>query len=185
MTGLRSVLTRVAVVAFVAAAAVLGLAGPASAHNVLISSDPADGSTLAKPLTSVSFTFDQPVQNFDPVVSLIGPDGRQYATGTPAISGNVVTGTVGTGPAGAYAASFRVVSADGHPVTGQVHFSMGVRGGSTGTALAAAATIAASSGGLSGGLWAALVVAAVLIVAAAVLLLRRPRAGRPAAGKDY
>ena len=102
----------------------VGLAGSASAHDVLISSSPADNATLTVAPTSISFTFDQPIQNFDPVVSLIGPDGRQYATGTPVISGNVITGTVGTGPAGAYTGAYRIVSADGHPVTGEIHFRL-------------------------------------------------------------
>jgi methionine-rich copper-binding protein CopC len=177
---------RLAVAAVVAVTVGVGLAGPASAHDVLVSSDPADGSTVAKTFNSMTFTFDQPVQNFDPVLSLVGPDGRQYATGTPTISGNTVTGSVGIGPVGAYTAAYRIVSADGHPVTGEVHFSMTVSGGATGAALSGTAVPAAagSSGGLSGWLWAGLAVAAVLIAVAAVLLLRRPRA-RQSASKDY
>lgn len=183
MTVLRT-MARAAVAMVAAVVAAVGVAGPASAHDVLISSTPADGSTLAAAPTSLAFTFDQPVQNFDPVVSLIGPDGKQYATGTPTVAGNVVTGTVGTGPSGAYTAAYRIVSADGHPVTGQVHFSMSVSGGATGVAVAGAGAVAASSsGGLSGWLWAGLAVAAVLVVAAAVLLLRRPRS-RAAGGPD-
>ena len=184
MTLLRA-MARAAVAAVAVVVVAVGLAGPASAHDVLISSNPADGATLATVPTSLTFTFDQPVQNFDPVVSLVGPDGRQYATGTPAISGNVVTGTVGTGPSGAYTAAYRVVSADGHPVSGEVHFSMSVSGGATGVPVAGGATAAPSSGGLSGWLWAALAVAALLVVVAAFLVLRRPRAGRPAGSKDY
>jgi methionine-rich copper-binding protein CopC len=181
---LGAVLARLAVTAFVVLTVGVGLAGSASAHDVLISSSPADGAALAKAPTSMTFTFDQPVQNFDPVVSLVGPDGRQYATGTPTISGNTVTGTVGTGPAGAYTAAYRIVSADGHPVTGEVHFSMTVSGGATGAALGGAAVAASSSGGLSGWLWAGLAVAAVLIAGAAVVLLRRPRT-RQAESTDY
>jgi hypothetical protein len=102
----------------------VGFAGSASAHDVLISSNPADNATVQVAPTTVSFTFDQPIQNFDPVVSLVGPDGKQYATGSPQISGNVITGTVGVGPAGTYTAAYRIVSADGHPVTGQIHFTL-------------------------------------------------------------
>lgn len=186
MRNARAALTRLAVAAVLAAVAGVGLAGPASAHDVLISSDPADGSTLAKAPTSMTFTFDQPVQNFDPVMSLLGPDGRQYATGTPTVSGNVVTGSVGTGPAGAYTGAYRIVSADGHPVTGEVHFTMKVGGGATGTVVGGAAgPVARSSGGLSGPLWAGLAVGAVAIAAAAVLLLRRPRSRQPADDKNY
>jgi methionine-rich copper-binding protein CopC len=182
----RAVVVRLAVAALLAVTAGIGLAGPASAHDVLISSDPADGSTLSKVPTSMTFTFDQPVQNFDPVMSLVGPDGRQYVTGTPTISGSTVTGTVGTGPVGTYTGAYRVVSADGHPVTGEVHFKVTVSGGATGTAVGGAVLADGnSSGGLSGWLWAGLAVAAVVIAAAAVLLLRRPRAAQPAGSKEY
>lgn len=183
---LRRALARAAVATVAMVVLAVGLAGPASAHDVLVSSTPAEGSTLATVPTSLTFTFDQPVQNFDPVVSLVGPDGRQYATGTPVISGNVVTGTVGTGPSGAYTAAYRVVSSDGHPVSGEVHFSMSVTGGATGVPVGGSGSAAAASaGGLSGWLWAGLAVAAVLVIAAAILLLRRPRAARPAGDKDY
>jgi methionine-rich copper-binding protein CopC len=124
----------------------IGLAGSASAHNVLISSNPPDGAQLATVPTSVTFTFDQPVQNFDPVVSLIGPDGRQYATGTPTVSGSTVSGSVSAGPAGAYIAAYRVVSADGHPVTGQVHFSLEGDDGAVPTVSGNASASTAGSG---------------------------------------
>ena len=115
-----------------AVGASVGLAGAASAHDVLISSDPADNATVATAPSSLQFTFDQPVQNFDPVVSLVGPDGRQYATGTPSVSGNVVSGTVDAGPAGRYTAAYRIVSADGHPVTGEIHFTLAGDGAASG-----------------------------------------------------
>ena len=186
MSRLRAGLLRLAVAAVVVITVGVGLAGPASAHNVLVSSDPADGSTLSTVPTTMTFTFDQPVQNFDPVMSLVGPDGRQYASGTPTVSGNAVTGTVGTGPAGAYTGAYRIVSADGHPVTGQIHFKVTVSGRATGTAVAGAAgSAAAGAGGLSGWLWAGLGVAALVIAAAAILLLRRPRARAATAAKEY
>ena len=127
----RRVLSALVVGIVIAVAVSLGFAGAASAHDVLISSSPADNATIATAPASLSFTFDQPVQNFDPVVSLIGPDGKQYATGTPSISGNVLSGTVDAGPAGRYTAAFRIVSADGHPVTGEIHFTLTGDGGTT------------------------------------------------------
>ncbi len=184
---MRTLLTRLAVALVLAVGVGVTLVAPASAHDVLISSDPSDGATLKSVPTSLSFTFDQPVQNFDPVVSLVGPDGKQYATGTPSVSGNVVTGPIGTGPAGAYTGAYRIVSADGHPVTGEIHFTMSVSGTATGTSGSGAGTAAPapSSGGLSAGLWAALGVAALILVAAAVVLLRRSRSPRPAGSRDY
>ncbi len=169
----------------------IGPAGSAAAHDVLISSDPSEGTTLKTAPAAVTFTFDQPVQNFDPVVSLVGPDGRQYATGTPVISGNVLTGSVATGPAGAYTAAYRVVSADGHPVTGEIRFTLAVGAGSsagpeapTSGVPGPAAAAARSSGGLSAWLWIGLIIAALLIAAAVVVLLRRPKS-TAAGDEDY
>jgi methionine-rich copper-binding protein CopC len=149
-------LARFAVAVAVALVVSVGLVGSASAHDVLISSNPADGATLATVPTTVTFTFDQPVQNFDPVVSLVGPDGKQYATGAPVISGNTVTGTVGAGPAGAYTAAYRIVSADGHPVTGEIHFTLGgdaapASTGASGDASASGAATPAPSAVVSSG----------------------------------
>ena len=187
----RARLSRLAAVVALAAGIGVVHAGTAFAHDVLISSDPKDGSTVATAPSSVTFTFDQPVQHFDPVVSLVGPDGRQFATGTPVISGNVVTGAVQQGPAGAYVAAYRIVSADGHPVTGEIHFTV-TRGSvvspgsrAAGSAAPASPTGRASgSAGLSGGLWAGLIVAALCIAAAAVILFHRP-SSKPSGDQDY
>ncbi len=193
-------LLRIGILVIVMVGFSVGLAGPASAHDVLISSNPPDGASLTKVPASVTFTFDQPAQNFDSVVSLIGPDGKQYAAGKPSVSGNTVTGTVTAGPAGAYTAAYRVVSSDGHPVTGEVHFtlagdngpsSVASSGGSPAASEAASAVASASAGGpaaqppnssavrsdssgLSAWLWIGLIAAAVVIAFAAVLLIRRP-----------
>ena len=72
-------LTRLLVLMVLTLAAGVGLAGPAAAHNVLISSDPTDGSTLQTAPTTVKLTFDQPVQNFEPIVAVLGPDGQHHA----------------------------------------------------------------------------------------------------------
>jgi hypothetical protein len=182
----------------------VGFAGAASAHDVLISSSPADNATVTTAPSSLQFTFDQPVQNFDPVVSLVGPDGRQYATGTPSVSGNVLTGTVDAGPTGRYTAAYRIVSADGHPVTGEIHFTLAGDGaaspgttaggataapsagdvGASPSAAAATAPPAATSSGLSAWLWIGLAIAAVVIAVAALLLLRRPGRSDPS-DRDY
>src|ERR1700710_2734296 len=78
-------LSRLLILVLLPLAAGVGLAGPASAHNVLTSSDPTDGSTLQTAPTTVRLTFDQPVQNFEPVVTIIGPDGQKYEAGEPQI----------------------------------------------------------------------------------------------------
>ena len=149
MNSARRLLARLLAGTVFAVGVSVAFVGSASAHDVLISSNPTDGSTLKAVPSSVSFNFDQPVQNYDPVIALIGPDGKHYETGTAQVNGNTVTGTVSSGPAGAYIASYRIVSADGHPVTGEVHFTLAA--GAT-PATGAASSGAGSSGtGSSGG----------------------------------
>jgi len=195
---------RIGVVAVLAALAALGFAGPAVAHDVLISSDPADGSTVQVAPQTVTLTFDQPVQDFEPVVTVTGPDGQSYQSGSPTVDSTVVTNAVSPlTAAGEYAIAYRVVSADGHPVTGEVKFQFtgapapaassaastptagptsAASGGtssvgqsSTVPVSTAAVAPTSSSSGLSGWVWAALALAAVLIIAAVVVVLRRPR----------
>jgi len=114
-------LPRLLVLMLLTLAAGVGLAGPAAAHNVLTSSDPTNGSTLQAAPTTVRLTFDQPVQDFEPVVTVIGPDGNRYESGAPVVDSTVVTAAVSALPvAGAYSIAYRVVSADGHPVEGEI-----------------------------------------------------------------
>ena len=39
----------------------------------------------------ISLTFDQPVQDFEPVVTVLGADGQRYESGTPSVDSTVVT----------------------------------------------------------------------------------------------
>jgi methionine-rich copper-binding protein CopC len=139
---------RIGLVALLTALAAVGFAEPAAAHDVLISSDPADGSTVQTAPATVTLTFDQPVQDFEPVVTMTGPDGQWYQSGSPTVDSTVVTSAVGEiTKAGEYVIAFRVVSADGHPVTGEVKYqfagaalaveSAGAGSAATGTSAAA------------------------------------------------
>jgi len=201
---LRRQALRIGLVALLTAVAAVGFAGQAAAHDVLLSSDPADGSTLQAAPTTVTLTFDQPVQDFEPVVTVTGPDGRSYQGGSPTVDSTVVTNAIGPlTAAGEYVIAYRVVSADGHPVVGEVKFQFtgapapaassaastptagptsAASGGtssvgqsSTVPVSTAAVAPTSSSSGLSGWVWAALALAAVLIIAAVVVVLRRPR----------
>lgn len=166
--------------------ALVGLVGatPASAHNVLVSSDPADGATLDTAPDQVSFTFDQPIQNFDPALKVFGPGGNEFTTAAPTVEGTTISAPLAAGPAGDYRAAFRIVSADGHPVTGEITFTLtdAAAGTATGTPTSAAGGEAAtttdgsgSQGGLGVWLWVIVGVAAVLVVLAIVIALRKPR----------
>lgn len=126
-------LARFAAVLAVIVLATLGSAGPAAAHNVLTSSNPTDGSVLNSAPQTVTLTFDQPVQNFEPVVVVTGPDGTEYQAGTPVIAGTTVDMALSPlAVAGAYTVAYRVVSTDGHPVQGQLAFELSAQAVATG-----------------------------------------------------
>ena len=103
----------------------IGAAAPASAHATLVSTDPAEGAVLATAPDQVTFTFDESVQ--------LVPDGLQAfdAAGDPveikgSASGAEVTGDLPSGlDDGTYVVTWRVVSADGHPVAGSLTFHVG------------------------------------------------------------
>lgn len=115
----------VAAPALAGALLVTGLAAwPASAHSALISSTPADGATVEAPLTSVELIFNEAVQSEFAQLVVLGDDGVEYQTGAPQIVGGTVTQGVDSPPDGGYSLSYRVVSADGHPVEGTLTFTM-------------------------------------------------------------
>jgi methionine-rich copper-binding protein CopC len=172
---------RLAILSIGLIAGVLVGAGVASAHNVLTGSDPVNGASVDTAPTRVSLTFDQPIQNLDPVLLVTGPNGNVFTDGPPTIDGNVISAPLGpAGPAGLYRAAYRIVSADGHPVTGEITYTLTAKaaGTATGSQPPAGATpnsAAGSSSGLGGWLWLGLGVAAVLVVIAVAIALRKPR----------
>ena len=67
-------------------------------------------------LESVSLTFNEDISAEFASISVVGPDGTNYATGpVSAAGGQVSTAVSPLGPAGAYEIGYRVVSDDGHP----------------------------------------------------------------------
>jgi len=141
--------------------AVFGLSGPAFAHDVLVGSVPAAGATLTSGPAEVRFDFNSPVRQGPNIITVIGPNGAHWErTANAIVNGNWVSTPVAPlGPAGVYTASYRIISADGHPVTGEISFTLAKAGNGT-PAVAAAAT-----GGGSGGvpIWVWIVGAAVLL----------------------
>ena len=143
---------RFGLIVLLTALAAVGFAGPAAAHDVLISSDPADGSTVQTAPATVTLTFDQPVQDFEPVITMTGPDGQSYQSGSPTVDSTVVTSAVGEIiQAGEYVIAYRVVSADGHPVTGEVKFQFNGAGSAAAGTPPVAGTSTAGTGAVGTG----------------------------------
>ena len=114
--------------ALVVALVILGLAplgvGPASAHASLVSSDPRDGATLDRLPTRVSFTFSEDVVTPAYVV-VRAADGSDVTSGRPVVDGATVTQDLdGSAASGEVTMAYRVVSVDGHPVTGELAFTV-------------------------------------------------------------
>ena len=113
----------VAVALALLAALVLGtaFASPALAHDRLKSSNPAKGAKV-ETLEEVKLTFSATVR-FPNVVVRSGDETHQ--DGKPAVDGSVVTQKVkGDLPPGAYVIAYRVVSSDGHPIEGEIPFTL-------------------------------------------------------------
>lgn len=103
------------------------LATPASAHAYLVASDPAEGAVVASAPEQVTISFSEPVRLVADRVLVVGPDGERVDQGEPRPEGTeVVIPLDGEIEAqGTYLVSFRVISADSHPVAGSIAFSVG------------------------------------------------------------
>ncbi|MGH3569917.1 MAG: copper resistance CopC family protein [Pseudonocardia sp.] len=158
-------------------------AGQAVAHTRLLSSDPADGTSLAAAPEQVSLTFNEAMQSGFSTITVVGPDGATWQAGDVAVDGpRVSVGLRPLGPAGRYEIGYRVVSDDGHPVSGNLSFTLTSPGpGAAATAPTSVADPVPSSppatleSGGSAPVWPWIVAAVILIgggVAAALRLGR-------------
>ncbi|MBX6357425.1 MAG: copper resistance protein CopC [Micromonosporaceae bacterium] len=105
----------------------LGPASPASAHAVLESTSPQQGSVVQQAPAEVTLTFSESVRLVPGKTQIIAPDGKRLATGEPRVDGRVLTIPVkaSSPPRGTYLVSYRVISADSHPISGGFSFSIG------------------------------------------------------------
>ncbi len=99
----------------------------AAGHASLTSSDPIDGAELSVAPEEVTLTFNEELLNELVEVSILDASGdlvmATEAEQTPPPGTAVMVPWPADLPAGEYSVAFRVVSEDGHPVTGQVGFS--------------------------------------------------------------
>lgn len=107
-------------------ALLLAPATSASAHAVLVSSSPAASAVVSDAPTEVVITFSEGVRKVPDKVRVIAPDGSRADRGEPTFKGAVVTIPVDpSGARGTYLVSYRVISADSHPVSGAFTYSVG------------------------------------------------------------
>ena len=95
----------------------------AQAHMLLVRSDPADGAHLEQATTRAVMEFNKPLGPIAHVI-LTGPAG-QLPTPQPLVSGKTLTVATPDAGAGHYRLAFRAVSAQGHPLTGSISYTVG------------------------------------------------------------
>ncbi|MFE0148189.1 copper resistance protein CopC [Nonomuraea sp. NPDC059007] len=116
---------RLLTVLLLACAAVGGWIAPARAHNVLVSSDPRADAVLTAAPQRVTLVFDQPVRQGYAQIGLTGPGGEALTAGATVVAKERVSVPLKALTAnGAYVVGYRILSSDGHPVTGQVRFTL-------------------------------------------------------------
>lgn len=100
-----------------------------SAHAALVSTNPTEGEILPSAPSEITITFNESVQPIDGAFRLF--DGLQTETPLSArASGHDVVVTTPTEMAdGSWALAWRVVSADGHPISGVLTFAIGAPSG--------------------------------------------------------
>ena len=110
----------------IAVLAVVGPASAAGAHAELVRSTPANGAALDESPDEVVLVFTEPVSADLGGLRVLDADGGRVDDGAVAVDGTRVSvGIADPLPDGAYVASYRVVSADSHPIRGGIVFSVG------------------------------------------------------------
>jgi copper transport protein len=110
--------------------AVLCCTTVASAHASLVATEPGDGSVLAAAPTTIRLRFNETVT--PAVISLIDAEGKTRDDITVrAVDQTIVIRPPVSLPRGTQVVSYRVISQDGHPVSGALVFSIGAPTGTT------------------------------------------------------
>lgn len=97
---------------------------PASAHDRLVKANPAAKSTLSEVPTQGVWTFSANILPTGSAVSIAGPDG-ELAVEDIAVDGKELSASLEKARvAGDYTVTWRVVSSDGHPISGSYVYTV-------------------------------------------------------------
>ncbi|MGN5240890.1 MULTISPECIES: copper resistance protein CopC [unclassified Rhodococcus (in: high G+C Gram-positive bacteria)] len=118
---------------FAAAAAVLLLGvTPAQAHSTLIGSTPAADAAVAGSPEEIELQFNQTINTAFATVTLTDGEGTQRGSSESIVDGDRVRLSIPEPlAAGGYTVGYRVISADGHPITGSYAFTVTAAAGQT------------------------------------------------------
>ncbi|WP_431934988.1 copper resistance CopC family protein [Micromonospora sp. RP3T] len=194
----RTTRTWLAVLGLAAGVSLLLPAAPAAAHNSLTGSDPANGARVAAAPKRIELRFLATPKEAGTTVTVTGPDNVAAAGGPPTFSGKRVSVPFKPAAAGLYIVAYQLASDDGHPIKGEIRFTL-----TTGTpaetpspsasappttatpptsaapppASPTPAAAAADDDGGSGWLWAAGAVVVLAALGGGLLLRRRASRG--------
>ena len=114
-----------ALVVAAAAMMVVGAAAPASAHASLVSTDPGEGAVLPAAPDRIGLTFSETIGGVPDGVEVYDARGTEVAS-SASVSGSQLQVTLDAPVGeGTLVVVWRVVSEDGHPVSGSLSFSVG------------------------------------------------------------
>ncbi|GIJ23061.1 copper resistance CopC/CopD family protein [Micromonospora lutea] len=107
--------------------AALGPAGPAAAHAVVVATTPERDEVLGYAPREVLVTFSETIAVVPGRVQVLAPDGKRINVGDPEVRDSTMRITLRPAdrPLGTYLVSYRVISADSHPVAGSFTFAAG------------------------------------------------------------
>ncbi len=155
----------------------------ASAHSQLVSTSPVDGAVLDSAPGLVSFTFDEPLLAGTDTISINDDQGNVIVSVDATVEGSTISAPwpVGTGP-GDFQIAYRVVSDDGHPVTGAIMVTIAAASSQQSAQPSASAPAAVDTGaaadpprGIAAGIVIAIAIGAFVLAAVACLTLWRGR----------
>lgn len=128
-------------------ATMVTLASPAAAHARLEASSPKDGSTLTATPPEIMLRFNEPIKDGLNQVS-VKSGSTDVTDGDLEIEGNTVYQPIKSSlKSGSYTVTYRVVSADGHPISGSLSFTYAPPGGDTGAGDDGSSETTTSGGG--------------------------------------
>lgn len=127
ITGLST--SRIALVlsAFMTAmAAAMFTAAPALAHDQVVSASPSENESLASAPSEVVIEFTAELLDTGALINVTNASGQDVTDGEVTLDGRIVSKKLQPNlPNGQYELVWRVVSADGHPITDKYQFAIG------------------------------------------------------------
>lgn len=103
----------------------LATAPAASAHDQLVSSSPAPDERLDKTPANITLGFSSPLLTLGHEIRVVDDHAKNWVSDAAVLNRETLTQELPELPDGGYQVSWRVVSADGHPISGGYRFHVG------------------------------------------------------------